>query len=142
MVQKNHWHPRWGASSIGIFGTHLPRSWGAVELLWERDPNQVFSTGILTVIVSRLADSRRHIKGRRRAEDCSVNINPTVEAAHLWALAPARILRACQIWVKEKREETEWMQPPLQFPCKHSLVNTGDRLQQNLLEIPPKSLGK
>lgn len=103
---ESHRHQRWGASSIGVFGIHLPHSWGAVELLWERGPNQVFSTGILTFIVSRLADTQRHIKGRQRAGECSVNINPTVEAAHLWVLAPVRILRACQMWVKE-REETE-----------------------------------
>lgn len=118
---ENHWHPRWGASSIGIFGTHLPRSWGAVELLWERDPNQVFSTGILTFIVSRLANSRRHIKGRQRAGDCSVNINPTVEAAHLWVLAPARILRACQIWVKEKEKRPSGCNPRCNFPVSTAL---------------------
>lgn len=118
---ESHRHPRWRASSIGVFGIHLPHSWGAVELLWERGPSQVFSTGILTIIVSRLADSQRHIKGRRRAGERSVNINPAVEAAHLWVLAPARILRACQTWVKEREKRRSRCNPRCNFPVSTAL---------------------
>lgn len=52
---------------------------------------------------------------------------------------PIRVLRACQLHIQKKpQKKTEPMISVMQFPFKHSLINTNYRVQLNLLEISPK----
>lgn len=93
--------------------------------------------------ITDLWKGRNHGKGTYKkkagSRECFVNINPAVEATCIFALWPDKgFWELANYTFKKNTEKSELMTSLMQFPFKHSLINTDHRVPLNLLEISPK----